>query len=84
MKGESDVDKVFSDTCKPRSKGGYNGIKFQEKIVFIVGNVANVQWTATAPFLKEPYDGADAYVTCGDKMLAIVSTFDEKELKLKY
>jgi hypothetical protein len=35
----------------------------------------NVQWKADAPFLTEPYRGADAYVTRDGLLVAQVSTF---------
>lgn len=83
IKGEKAVDQVFIDTCKPRSEGGFRGIQFKEINSFVVGNVISVKWVATAPFLREPYGGSDAYVTCGNKMLTIVSSFDPNELKFK-
>jgi hypothetical protein len=43
---------------------------------FVVGDVINVQWRADAPFLAEPYRGADAYETKDGLMAAQVTTFD--------
>ena len=83
IKGEKEVDTVFSNFCRTRRNGGLRGLFFTEEKAFIVGNVISVQWVAQAPFLAEPYRGSDAYVTCGEKMLTIVSTFDESELKFK-
>lgn len=83
VRGEQQVDDVFSGFCQSRSKGGLAGLQFTEQKAFIVGNVISVQWIADAPFLKEPYPGSDAYVTCGYKMLTIVSSFDSTELKFK-
>lgn len=83
IKGEGTVDKTFSDFCKSRSNGGLSGLKFVEKESFIVGNTISVNWVANAPFLAAPYPGSDAYVTCGDKMLTIVSSFDGAELKFR-
>ena len=74
---------MFENLCRPRSKGGLNGLQFREKTSFIVGNVISVQWVADAPFLKEPYVGSDAYVTCGYKILTMVSSFDSAKLKFK-
>jgi hypothetical protein len=48
-----------------------------------VGTTVNVQWVATAPFLTEPYRGADAYVTRDGLMAAQVTTFDGTALKRK-
>lgn len=81
IRGQEAVDKVFSGFCQPRSEGGLIGLQFTEQKAFIVGNVISVQWVADAPFLKVPYTGSDAYVTCGTKMLTIVSSFDEAELQ---
>lgn len=81
--GEVNVDKVFSNFCRTVDQGGIKGLMFKEKSSFFVGNVACVSWVADAPFLSEPYHGSDAYVTCGNKLLAIVSSFDGTELKYK-
>lgn len=83
IRGEEAVDALFSGFCQPRRKGGLKGLMFKEKKAFIVGNVISVRWVVDAPFLKEPYRGSDAYVTCGYKMLTIVSSFDANELKFK-
>jgi hypothetical protein len=42
-----------------------------------------VQWRADAPFLAEPYRGADAYETKDGLMAAQVTTFDASALKMK-
>jgi hypothetical protein len=39
-----------------------------------------VQWRTDADVLREPYRGADAYVTRNGLMAAQVSTFDMKAL----
>ena len=39
-----------------------------------------MQWVAEADFLAEPYRGSDAYVSDGQYMAAMVSTFDGAEL----
>ncbi len=83
IKGEKEVDSIFTSFCKSRRDGGLRGLFFMEEKAFIVGNVISVQWVAQAPFLAEPYRGSDAYITCGEKMMAMVSTFDEKALKIK-
>lgn len=81
IKGEAAVDTVFADFCTDRRTGGLKGLQFRELQAFIVGNVISVQWVADAPFLAQPYGGSDAYVTCGNKMLTIVSSFDSSKLK---
>lgn len=83
IRGEKAVDDVFEGFCRPRGEDGLKGLVFKEEKAFIVGNVISVRWVADAPFLMEPYRGSDAYVTCGYKMLTIVSSFDVNELKFK-
>ena len=79
--GEAEVDQVFEGFCLSREDGGLKGLTFVEQEAFIVGNVISVRWIASAPFLAEDYVGSDAYVTCGKKMMTIVSSFDGSELK---
>jgi hypothetical protein len=43
----------------------------------------NVQWKADGDFLKEPYRGADAYVTRDGLLVAQVSTFKRDEFNPK-
>lgn len=81
--GEQAVDETMSGFIGPRSEGGLCGIQFSALHSFIVGNTMSVKWMANATFLAEPYYGSDAYVTCGDKMLTIVSSFDSSELKFR-
>jgi hypothetical protein len=38
---------------------------------------------ASAPFLAEPYNGSDAYITKDGLMQAMVTTFDGAALKFK-
>ena len=47
------------------------------------GGTLAVNWVATAPFLAEPYRGADAYITDDGLMVSMVSTFDGTQLKFK-
>lgn len=82
ISGVEAVDKVFSDFCRPFNKGGLRGMKFSPDKMFIVGNTISVRWTGSAPFLERDYPGSDAYVTCGDKMVSIVSSFNESELPI--
>ncbi len=39
-----------------------------------------MQWVAEADFLAERYRGSDAYISDGQSMAAMVSTFDGAEL----
>ena len=83
VKGRAAVGKLFSDFVKPVRAGGLCGLRFTTEHVFAVGDTINVQWTATADFLAEPYKGADAYETKDGLMWAQVTTFDGAQIKLK-
>jgi ketosteroid isomerase-like protein len=82
VKGRVAVGKLFEGFCKSRADGGLNGIKFTSQVVQKVGDTINVQWVATAPFMK-PYKGADAYVTRGGYMVAQVTTFGAPPVQFK-
>ena len=83
VKGRAAVGEMFQGFVKAPKDGGLCGLTFKAEHVFTVGNTVNVQWVATAPFLAEPYKGADAYVTRGGLMAAQVTTFDGAALKRK-
>lgn len=74
---------MFEGFCKSKADGGLNGLTFTVLKVFTVEGTVNVQWSADAEFLAEPYLGADAYVTKDGFMYAQVTTFDGAELKFK-
>ncbi len=74
---------LFRTFVKPVKDGGLCGLKFKTENTFTVGDTINVQWRATAPFLAEPYRGADAYVTKDGLMWAQVTTFDGAQIKKK-
>jgi hypothetical protein len=81
--GRTAVRALFEGFCKPHAQGGLKGIKFTSQVVQQVGDTINVQWVANAPFLAEPYYGADAYVTKHGLMYAQVTTFGAPPLKFK-
>jgi hypothetical protein len=83
MKGREKVGEMFQGFVKAPKDGGLCGLTFKPEHVFAVGTTVNVQWVATAPFLTEPYRGADAYVTRDGLMAAQVTTFDGTALKRK-
>ena len=83
VKGREAVGELFRNFFKPVKEGGLCGLKFDTENSFPVGDTINVQWRATAPFLAEPYRGADAYVTKDGLMYAQVTTFDGAQLKKK-
>jgi hypothetical protein len=83
VRGREQVGDLFRTFVKPVKDGGLCGLKFDTEHSFIVGDTVNVQWRATADFLKEPYRGADAYVTKDGLMWAQVTTFDGAQLKTK-
>ena len=83
VKGRAAVGDLFTNFVKPAKDGGLCGMSFKPEHVFVVGNTINVQWVATAPFLLEPYRGADAYITRDGLMAAQVTTFRSDEIKMK-
>ncbi len=83
VKGREAVGELFRNFVKPVKDGGLCGLKFDTENTFTVGDTINVQWRATAPFLAEPYRGADAYVTKDGLMWAQVTTFDGAQIKKK-
>jgi hypothetical protein len=83
VKGRVAVGELFRGFVKPARDGGLCGLKFEKEHTFAVGDTINVQWKATAPFLAEPYRGADAYETRNGLMQAQVTTFDQSQIKMK-
>lgn len=82
-RGRQALGKMYEQVVEPPSKGGTCGLKVTPEHVFVVGETVNVQWRADAPFLAEPYRGADAYETHDGLMAAQVTTFDAAALKMK-
>jgi hypothetical protein len=80
VEGRTEVRALFEGFCLPYP-AGLRGLQFTEVKSWKVGKTVNVQWVANAPFLAEPYYGADAYVTRKGLMGAQVTTFDGAELK---
>ena len=83
IRGRQQVGDAFGGMVKSWKDGGIAGITFTPEHVFIVGDTVNVQWKADAGFLREPYRGADAYVTRNGLLVAQVSTFQRDEFKPK-
>lgn len=83
VKGREALGRMFAQVVKPPSEGGTCGLKITPEHIFVVGETVNVQWRADAPFLKEPYRGADAYETHNGFMAAQVTTFDQAQLKMR-
>ena len=84
VRGRQALGEMFAKVVKPPAEGGTCGLKVTAEHTFIVGDVVNVQWRADAPFLAEPYRGADAYETRDGLMAAQVTTFDAAALKMKH
>ncbi|HMF76137.1 MAG TPA: nuclear transport factor 2 family protein [Bryobacteraceae bacterium] len=63
VKGRKALGEMFAKVVKKPSEGGTCGLKVTVEHTFTVGDTINVQWRADAPFLAEPYRGADAYET---------------------
>ncbi|MFL6351302.1 MAG: nuclear transport factor 2 family protein [Bryobacteraceae bacterium] len=83
VRGRKALGDMFAKVVKPPSEGGTCGLKITAEHKFVVGETVNVQWRAEAPFLAEPYRGADAYETHDGLMAAQVTTFNQSELKMK-
>ena len=83
IRGRAAVGDAFAGMVKPFKEGGLLGVTFTPEHAFTVGDTLNVQWRVDADFLKEPYRGADAYVTRDGLLAAQVSTFDMNALNEK-
>ena len=83
VKGRTETAAVFGGFVLPPADGGLCGITFSELSRQVTGGVIAVTWEANAPFLAEPYRGADAYITDDGLMVSMVSTFDGGALKFK-
>jgi hypothetical protein len=79
VEGRDAVLDLFEGFCMPYPDG-LNGLQFTEVESWKVHKTLNVQWSADACFLAEPYLGADAYETWSGLMAAQVTTFDGAEL----
>ena len=83
IRGRRAVGDAFAGLVKPFKDGGLLGVIFTPEQVFTVGDTVNLQWRVDADVLKEPYRGADAYVTRDGLLAAQVSTFDMGALNEK-
>ncbi len=83
VRGRKALGEMFAKVVAPPAQGGTCGLKITAEHVLVVGDTINVQWVAEAPFLEEPYRGADAYETHDGLMAAQVTTFDAAALKMK-
>ena len=83
VKGRTEAAATFGGFVQPPSAGGLCGITFSEISHQTTGGTIAVTWKADAPFLAEPYYGADAYITDDGLMVSMVSTFDGAQLKFK-
>ena len=81
IRGRQAVADAFAGMVKPFTDGGIFGVTFTAEHVFTVGDTVNVQWKADANFLKEPYRGADAYITRDGLLVAQVSTFQRDQFR---
>ena len=79
--GRLDTAALFAGFVKPVADGGLCGIKFTEISRQVTGGTLAVTWEADAPFLAEPYQGSDAYITDDGLMVSMVSTFNGADLK---
>lgn len=80
VRGREAIGELFAGFVLPVADGGLCGITFTEESRLEVTGAQNVQWVAEADFLAEPYRGSDAYVSEGQYMDAMVSTFRGSDL----
>ena len=83
IRGREAVGEAFAGLVMPFKDGGLLGVIFTPEHTSTVGDTVNVQWRTDAAVLREPYRGADAYVTRNGLLAAQVSTFDMKALNAK-
>ncbi len=83
ISGRKAIGDLFAGFCKDPKDGGLNGINFQVVQSTLIGGTFATHWIASAPFLVEPYNGSDAYITKDGLMQAMVTTFDGAALKMK-
>jgi hypothetical protein len=76
VRGRKALGEMFAKVVKPPAQGGTCGLNVTTEHTFVVGD--------DAPFLAEPYRGADAYETKDGLMAAQVTTFDAAALKMKH
>jgi hypothetical protein len=81
--GRKAIGELFAGFCKDPKEGGLNGINFKVVQSTLIGGTFATHWIASAPFLLEPYNGSDAYITKDGLMQAMVTTFDGAALKMK-
>ena len=82
VRGRQAIGDLFAGFVLQVEAGGLCGITFSEESRFEVGGTESVQWVAEADFLAQPYRGSDAYITDGQYMVAMVSTFDGADLQI--
>jgi hypothetical protein len=81
--GRKAIGELFAGFCKDPKDGGLNGINFKVVQSTLIGETFATHWIASAPFLVEPYNGSDAYITKDGLMQAMVTTFDGAALKIR-
>ena len=81
--GRKAIGDLFAGFCKDPKDGGLNGINFKVVQSTLIEGTFATHWIASAPFLVEPYNGSDAYITKDGLMQAMVTTFDGAALKIK-
>jgi hypothetical protein len=83
ISGRKAIGELFAGFCKDPKDGGLKGINVKVVQSTLFGETFATHWVASAPFLAEPYDGSDAYITRNGLMQAMVTTFDGAALKKK-
>lgn len=83
VKGRQATADLFAGFVLTPKDGGLCGITFSEESRQVINGTLAVQWVAKADFLAEPYKGSDAYITDDGLMVAMVTTFNGADLKMK-
>lgn len=83
LRGRKEVEAMYRGLCVDHRDGGLAPVRFEVLESHRLGTTLYARWRFTSPALSRPYDGADAYGTEGDKLVRVVSTFDDKELQFK-
>src|SRR6202166_2658104 len=63
VKGRAAIGDLFAGLCKDSKDNGLKRIRFKVESSITIGDTFATQWVATAPFLAEPSQGSDAYIT---------------------
>lgn len=83
VRGRQAIGEMFAEAVRSHESGGIAGLAFRGVSELRVGGTLTVNWEADADWLAEPYRGSDAYVSDGNYMSAMVSTFNGDDLAVR-